>query len=713
MLQQLSPQFLAFLPDGKSFDYQDTSALLATPVPKWIGQRQAEAAANFGLSIRQAGFHLIVVGESGSGRTSLMLQSMQALARQHDTPPDVIVMNDFSFPEKPLVLKAKSGHGHAIRHAFEHYLKQLAKGLPPLVGDASEEKSVQAGFAFTDKPKTIADFIAARLAELKEATLPYVLDVALMESHFGRMQQDILNSIEIFQIQAGQEGESDIPAFLGRHRINVFVDNRGLTGAPVIYDDDPSFASLFGGLESGSDATDGATDFLRLRAGNLLKANGGMLMLHLRDIENDQQAGSQILEKLQRFLRNGRVQIEEVSAGSSQSAFSHFIPSSLESSVKVVLVATHEEYYAFQEKSPELAAYFNINVMFEEAVAASDQRYSDYACYVAAQCARYGLPHFTVDAVRYLLKEAHRIIEDRTRLSTRFDRILKLMFESVAMVHNPEALVDKAAVKAALDARLKRGDYPERMIRESIHDGELLVTTTGQTVGQINGLSFIEMGDTGFGSPVRISARCHAGVAGVINIDREVAMTGPTHDKGLLILKSWLASNFKSLAPLSLDASLVFEQEYYGVEGDSASCAELFALLSELSGMPLSNGIAVTGALNQHGDVLPIGGVNEKIEGYFRVCRDAGLNGMQGVMIPARNLQHLILSDEVIEAVNQGLFHVYAIDHVLDGIQKLTDTPAGDMNAAGYYPEGSVMAKVQATLEGYRETCKRNQPFNR
>ena len=232
----------------------------------------------------------------------------------------------------------------------------------------------------------------------------------------------------------------------------------------------------------------------------------------------------------------------------------------------------------------------------------------------------------------------------------------------------------------------------------------------GEVVGQVNGLTHIELGDASFGSPIRITARCYPGGRGLVNIDREVNMSGPTHDKGVFILQNWLSASFSHLAPLSLNASLVFEQEYTGVEGDSASCAELFALLSAMANLPIQQGIAVTGALNQFGEVMPIGGVNEKIEGYFRVCQALGLDGKQGVIIPKRNQRHLLLDRAVIEAVKNGQFHIITIDHVLEGIEYLTGVTAGKQDAAGNYTADTVMGHAQSVLASYRKTLESNQP---
>jgi predicted ATP-dependent protease len=259
------------------------------------------------------------------------------------------------------------------------------------------------------------------------------------------------------------------------------------------------------------------------------------------------------------------------------------------------------------------------------------------------------------------------------RISTQFAVLEKLMLESAAVAEMRNAqLVDIEDVKAAISRRYARHGYIEGHMRDSIVDNELMIAVQGEAIGQINGLTHIDLADASFGSPIRISANCYAGRRDVLTIDREVLMSGPTHDKGVMILQSWLHTNFAKLNPLNMTASLVFEQEYNGVDGDSASCAELFVLLSSLSKLPIKQGIAVTGALNQHGEVLPVGGLNEKIEGYFRVCKDIGLDGKQGVLIPGRNKRHLVLADEVIEAVANGQFHITTMNNVAEGILHLT-----------------------------------------
>jgi predicted ATP-dependent protease len=317
-----------------------------------------------------------------------------------------------------------------------------------------------------------------------------------------------------------------------------------------------------------------------------------------------------------------------------------------------------------------------------------------------------GLPHFSAPAVATLIEETHREAEDQARQSAIFARCEALVMESAGIARSRgAALVDTSDVRAAIEARIHRHDYPEQRLQESITDGERLLVVSGERIGQVNGLTVVNLGDYEFGFPVRVTASAHAGEEGLLNIEREVELSGPIHDKGVLILHSYLSSLFAHIAPLALNAAVVFEQEYSGVEGDSASCAEFYALLSALSGLPLRQGIAVTGALNQHGEMLPVGAINEKIEGYFRSCELLGLDGQQGVLMPQRNRRHLMLAPRLVEAVAEGRFHIHTADHASDGMELLTRQSFGTLGPRGY-PAETVLGRAQKTLLDYRKACE-------
>jgi predicted ATP-dependent protease len=576
---------------------------------------------------------------------------------------------------------------------MDNFVRIFAKDLPTLLEAKAQQNSMA--------PLQI--FIEGQLATVK-ASLNLIGADKIPVHYFNALQQDILDTLEAWQPNLGAEGETNLEAlmnesFFGRYRTNLLVEHHTGQHAPVLYDNDPSLQSLFGGIESASEASN-IPDFMRLRAGNLLRADAGTLLLHLRDILADEQNGSHILEKLHRFLRNGALQIEDLTSSSSQGSSLINAQAAIPVSVKIVLIATREDYYELLGITPDFFDYFPIKIEFADQVKANAEHYAAYASFIAYKCQQHHCRHFTAEAVAGLLQAMHRLIEDQTRLSTKFGVLEKLLLESsVAAEQRGATLVAIEDVKSAIQRKYARHSYIESHMRDSIVDKELIISVHGESIGQINGLTHIDLSEASFGSPVRISANCYAGSRGVLTIDREVSMSGPTHDKGVMILQSWLHSNFAQLNPLNMTASLVFEQEYSGVDGDSASCAELFALLSSLAQLPIRQGVAVTGALNQHGEVLPVGGLNEKIEGYFRVCKEIGLDGKQGVLIPERNMRHLMLSDEVIHAVSNGQFHVTTMNNVADGIQHLTGRSLQELNGL-----------AETALRGFKQTLESNLP---
>ncbi len=701
-LQILAPQQLTLNISAKQLSFADTSELIfaenkSAQYQAWIAQFEAKKAAEFGLSIKQPGFNLLALGEPGTGRTSLMLSAMHEAAENQAAPneivlKDIIALYQFDMSGKPLFLKLPAGVGTKLKLALDQFVRHLAKELASLLEAKVKDNSLA----------PIQAFLEAQLSVIKGNVESIVFNSETgnaLKNYFELLQKDVLDYLEAWQPNVG-DGDNNLDAllsesFFGRYRANVLVEHQANDNAPVLYDNDPSLQSLFGGVESAGDSST-TPDFMRLRAGNLLRADGGTLLLHLRDILADESSGSQLLEKLHRFLRNGTLQIEDLSSSSSQGSGFVSPQVAIPVSVKLVLVATREDYYQLIDEKADFFSYFPIKIEFAEKVKASTEIYAAYAAFIAQKCQQFNCCHFTAEAVATLLQAMHRLQEDQTRISTQFAVLEKLILESAAAADLRGAkLVAIEDVKAAIHRKYARHSYIEAHMRDSIVDNELMITVQGEAVGQINGLTHIDLADASFGSPVRISANCYAGNRGILTIDREVAMSGPTHDKGVMILQSWLHTNFAQFNPLNLTASLVFEQEYNGVDGDSASCAELFALLSSLSKLPIKQGIAVTGALNQHGEVLPVGGLNEKIEGYFRVCKDIGLNGKQGVLLPARNMRHLMLSDEVIAAVAAGQFEIATMNNVAEGILHLTGHTLAEVN---HMAEAS-LSKFKLTLE--------------
>ncbi|MDO9150693.1 MAG: AAA family ATPase [Methylotenera sp.] len=679
MQKTLIPQQLTLNVALEQFNFADTSELLVekhdnAQYQAWVAQAEAKKAAEFGLSIQQSGFNLLALGEPGSGRTTLMTSVMHDAAKKWSAASDLVALYQFDGNGKPLFIKLPAGAGVQLKQALDSFVRVFAKDLASLLEAKVQQNSIA--------PLQI--FLEGQLSTVKASLT--LIDADKMPTHyFNALQKDILETLENIQPTTSADGESNLEAlisesFFGRYRANVLVEHHATQHAPVLYDNDPSLQSLFGGIEGASEASN-IPDFMRLRAGNLMRADGGTLLLHLRDILADEQNGTHILEKLHRFLRNGTLQIEDLSSSGNQGSSLISAQAAIPVSVKIVLIATREDYYELLSVKPDFFDFFPIKIEFADQVKASPENYAAYASFIAHKCRQHNCCHVTAEAVAVLLQAMHRLIEDQTRLSTKFAVLEKLLLESAAAANLRGAeLVEVEDVKSAIQRKYARHSYIEAHMRDSIVDKELIISVHGECIGQINGLTHIDLSEASFGSPVRISANCYPGSRGVLTIDREVSMSGPTHDKGVMILQSWLHANFALLNPLNLTASLVFEQEYSGVDGDSASCAELFALLSSLTQVPIKQGIAVTGALNQHGEVLPVGGLNEKIEGYFRVCKEIGLDGKQGVLMPERNMRHLMLSDEVIQAVENGQFHIATMNNVADGILYLTGRSLQEVN---------------------------------
>ena len=566
--------------------------------------------------------------------------------------------------------------------------------------------------------QTIKPLVEHALHDIRQGLRKQIKDAVKLTQWLDQVERTVLDHIDLFEpgdadqnTDAEDERKDAQGDLLARCQVNLVVDNAGRSAAPVVVEDNPTLRTLFGSIEHGSESDTVQADHASIHAGSLLKAHGGFILLHLHDLAAEEGLWS----RLRRLLRCGRLQIEEGSPAHGPGGGVALQPEPVDVDVKIVLIGSVDEYYALQEADPDAARRFRAKVDFVEHFVATPATQQATAIFVARSCKKRGLPHFTPGAVALLLEQTHREADDQRRQSALFAHTEALLIESAALCSaRGAALVEALDITAALQARRLRHNYPEQQLHESITEGERLITLHGTVAGQINAMTQIDLGDYRFGFPVRITARTFAGQEGLLNIEREVDMSGPIHDKGVLILHSYLTALFSHVAPLALNASIVFEQEYSGVEGDSASCAELYALLSSLSGLPLAQGIAVTGALNQHGEVLPVGGINEKIEGWFQACVAAGLDGTQGVLIPARNQRHLMLDRSVLEAVERGLFSVYTMGHVSEGIALLTGeasgmSPAELLQAQAHLAtqvEDTVLHRAEQTLRAYRRACQ-------
>ncbi len=491
-----------------------------------------------------------------------------------------------------------------------------------------------------------------------------------------------------------------------RYGVNVIVDNSKLTGAPVIVESNPSYKNLIGTLEREARMGTLYTDFTMIRPGSVLRANGGYLILDITDVLMSPFAW----EALKRVLQNKEVKIEDVAEQFGFMATAGLRPQAVEVDLKVIVSGSADLYHLLYYGDEDFQKIFKIKADFDVMAPNNEDQIKMYARYISRICREEGLKHFDSQAVAELIGHSARMVSDKRRLTLRFSDVADLVRESSYWAsQNGNRLVRKKDVQKTLEERVYRSNLLEERIQEMINDGSILIRTNGEAVGQINGLSVYQIGSYSFGKPTRITARVSIGDQGVVNIEREAKLSGSIHDKGVLILSGYLHGRYAQTFPLALNASICFEQSYSGVDGDSASSTELYAVLSSLSGVPLKQSIAVTGSVDQMGTIQPIGGVNEKIEGFFETCRAAGLTGEQGCMIPCQNVENLMLKPEVIDAVKRGQFHVYAVETIDQGLEILTGKKAGRMKADGTYPDGTIHAAVQSRLQGMAESVKRRR----
>lgn len=547
---------------------------------------------------------------------------------------------------------------------------------------------------------------------LMEDLLEKYQDLPEVQDYLRATQKDILENLGLFRgsklgskLESLPEGFSLLASELQeqpfrKYQVNVLVDNSKQEGAPVIIELNPSYTNLFGRVEKESQFGTLSTDFTLIKPGSLHRANGGYLVLPVEDLLLNPFSW----DGLTRALRSQQIEIEEIGERLGFLTTKSLRPQPIPLEIKVVLVGPPLLYYLLQAYEEQFAELFKVKAEFDTRMECTEENVRDFLALICTLCNRENLKHLDNNGTAKLLEYALRLAEDQQKLSTHFGVLVDLVREANYWATQEQApYIGEAHVQKALDQKVYRSNLIQERIQEMIAQGTLLIDTTGAAIGQVNGLSVIQLGDYEFGKPSRITASVQPGREGILDIEREVKLGGPLHSKGVLILSGYLAHQYAQDKPLTLEARLVFEQSYEGVEGDSASSAELYAILSALARLPIKQGIAVTGSVNQHGEIQAIGGVNEKIEGFFEVCKAKGLTGDQGVIIPQANVRNLMLREEVVEAVQAGQFHIWAVHTVEEGIEILTGVPAGERGADGKFPEGTVNALVEQRLREFAE----------
>ncbi len=527
------------------------------------------------------------------------------------------------------------------------------------------------------------------------------------------VKQDVLKNIPVFleedtkpqqsQQQQGPAVRKPDPCL--NYRVNLFVDNSNLDGAPVIMDSNYSYHNIFGSLEYENYYGALKTDHTMLKPGLLQKANGGYIIFQAKDL----LANGMCYEALKKALRIKEISIENTAdQRSSSMVLVSLKPEPIPLNLKVILIGNEQIYQTLLAMDSDFRKLFKIKVEFESEAPINAENLNKLAQIIHGFCEHEELPHLDRSAMGRLVEYASKLAGSHKKVSTRFDDLIQVVGEAATWAKISKSKVVTAKfIDKALEQRTERVKKYDTKYLEMIKENSLLINTSGFEVGELNGLTVMSIGDYTFGKPAKITVNTYTGKNGVVNIEREVEISGPSHSKGVLILTGYLGEMFAQDIPLCLTASICFEQLYNGVDGDSASSTELYGLLSSLSGIPINQSIAVTGSVNQKGQIQPIGGVNEKIEGFFQICKMRGLDGSHGVMIPIQNVDNLQLSDEIVEAVKNKLFHIYSVSTIEEGIEVLTGVPAGKKDKNGKFPAGTVNYLVYEKLKKYAETVNK------
>jgi lon-related putative ATP-dependent protease len=527
--------------------------------------------------------------------------------------------------------------------------------------------------------------------------------------YLENVREDILSHIEDFKTSEEQTPAIPFmkvpkaePTFT-RYSVNVLVNNKECKGAPVVFESNPTYFNLFGRIEHKIQYGIAITDFSMIKAGSMHKANGGYVVINVLDLLRNIFA----YDALKRSIRNREIKIEDVWEQYRLVSTTTLKPEAIPLNIKVILVGNPYLYYLLYSLDEEYRELFKVKADFDSRMDRTEENIHKYASFIAAKCKDDKLLPFDRSGVAKVVEFGSRLADHQGKLSSKFSEITDLINEAHYWALKAKSkVVMSEHVERAIDERVYRNNRIEERLREMIAEGTLIVETSGERVGQINGLAILDIGDYSFGKPSRITAKAYAGKAGVVNIERETKMSGKIHEKAILIITNYLGSKYAIKKPISLSASITFEQLYEIVEGDSATCAELYALLSSIANIPLKQNIAVTGSMDQNGDVQPIGGVNEKIEGFFELCKLRGLDGSHGVIIPRRNVKHLMIKKEVVNAVKEGKFAIYPIDRLEEGLEILTGMSAGELKEDGTYPEGTVNHLVVKRLTEISEALK-------
>jgi predicted ATP-dependent protease/predicted kinase len=736
------------------------------PLSGVASQERALAALSFGLDIRQPRFHVVVVGASGTGRTFCARSVARRIAAGRATPDDLLLLPNPRRPSEPSVLSLAAGEGRPFVEAMEALYTKLVDGLRGLTDgerfkqarakmrrrvateesrleEALKDAARQLGLELTRTEEEVqiasadetagppnSDALAAIAAGIEEfeTKLASVQDEADVELR-GVVQHLVAETVKssFLPVTARFAGRDAIVAFLAdveaavTRELRRLVDeprgdaeapslSRGVvvptlltehapgSGAPVVELPYPTLTALFGRTHAPPDSDFPPEPGFAV-AGALHEANGGFLILPAGALLKNES----LYEQLKACLLGGKFIVPEHNPSYFRGTAEELLFPPIPLDLKVVLITSPQLYQELHEADPEFSQLFKVQARFEPTLPLG-QAMSTYPSFLAGIARDRGLPPLLPDAVAELLFHGGRLAESQTKVTAQLGLIAEVAIEAgYRAQQRGHQVIDGAEVAAALAAARRRGSHFRDQVHELLADGTIRIDVSGERIGQVNAVSVLSDGPQMFGRPCRVTAVVYPGIEGPVNIAREVEMSGPIHSKGVLVISGYLAARFGQNKPPTFGASLVFEQTYEAIDGDSASSSELYALLSALSGFPLRQELAVTGSVDQQGGIQPVGGLNEKIEAFYDVCAVKGLNGAQGVLIPERNRDALMLGGEVVEAITAGRFHIYAINTVEEGIELLTGVPAGVGDEHGHFPEGTLFRAVETRLKRFHQ----------
>ncbi|MDW7668284.1 MAG: ATP-binding protein [Bacillota bacterium] len=564
---------------------------------------------------------------------------------------------------------------------------------------------------FRDKVKELDTREANKIVKLHIDKIKKAFKNERIRAHLKEVQKDIVENVDMFKSDDNKNNKNPFLAFqkkssenfFERYQINLFIDNSDKSHAPVVFETNPTYNNLLGNIEYENEMGVLKTNFSKIKPGSLHAANGGYLIMNVRDLLENIYTW----KGLMRSLQNDEIKIESMQSMMGYPVTSALKPEAIPLDIKVILIGDPRTYsilYSYDEQFPKL---FKIRADFDIEMDRTKDNVMKMQSFIASHCEKENIRHFTREAVCKVVEHSSRIADSQKKLSSRFNQIVEILYEADAWAEQDGSdKIELKHIEKTIQEKIYRNNMYEEKTLEYFEDEIYLLDVEGEKIGEINGLAVVGTGEYSFGKPSKITVSTYRGKSGLINIEREARTSGKIHDKGVMIINGYLGYKYAQEKPLALSASIVFEQQYSGIDGDSASSTELYAIMSSLSGKPIKQSIAVTGSVNQRGMIQPIGGVNQKIEGFYKVCKIKGFNGEQGVIIPKQNVNDLMLKEEVIEAVKEGKFHIYAVETIEEGIEILTGVEAGKKDEKGKYPQGTIHYLVDKKLHEYFKSTK-------